>query len=139
MKKNKMMRLASAMMVMTLMTTSVISGTFAKYVTSDSATDTARVAKWGVEVQVGGNLFGTDYAKNGETNSDGIIAINTSTSVNASDDVNVVAPGTQNTTAFTVEVSGTPEVSYSLVATKGDIEDIFLADGSWGTMVLLIT
>ena len=55
MKKNKMMRLASAMMVLTLMSTSVISGTFAKYVTKGEATDKARVAKWGVEVIVEGS------------------------------------------------------------------------------------
>ena len=49
MKKNRMMRLASILLVCVLLTTSVISGTFAKYTTSDSGTDTARVAKWGFE------------------------------------------------------------------------------------------
>ena len=51
MKKNKMMRLASFLLVATLLTTSMISGTFAKYVTEGSASDSARVAKWGVEVE----------------------------------------------------------------------------------------
>ena len=61
MRKNKMMRAASALLVAVLLTTSTISGTFAKYVTQDSAKDVARVAKWGVELQVEGNLFGETY------------------------------------------------------------------------------
>lgn len=45
MRKNRMMRAASALLVAVLMTTCTISGTFAKYVTSADSTDTARVAK----------------------------------------------------------------------------------------------
>ena len=48
MKRNKMMRIASVLLVAVLLSTCVISGTFAKYTTSNSATDSARVAKWGV-------------------------------------------------------------------------------------------
>ena len=54
MKKNKFMRLASVMLMLCLITTCAISGTFAKYTTSATATDTARVAKWGVKVVVTG-------------------------------------------------------------------------------------
>ena len=61
MRKNKMMRLASSLLVAVLITTSAISGTFAKYTTQDSASDSARVAKWGVTVMASGNLFGTMY------------------------------------------------------------------------------
>lgn len=50
MKKNKMMRAASFLLVAVLLTTSVISGTFAKYVSTVSGTDTARVAKWAFSV-----------------------------------------------------------------------------------------
>lgn len=49
MKKNKMMRLASCLLVAILLTTSVISGTFAKYTTSSTGTDSARVATWGFQ------------------------------------------------------------------------------------------
>ena len=48
MRKNKMMRLASGLLVAVLLTTSMISGTFAKYVASTEATDAARVAKFSV-------------------------------------------------------------------------------------------
>ena len=50
MKKNKFLKLASGLLVLCLLTTCVISTTFAKYVTEDSASDTARVAKWGVTI-----------------------------------------------------------------------------------------
>lgn len=49
MKKNRMMRLASILLVCVLLTTSVISGTFAKYTTSNNASAQARVAYWGFE------------------------------------------------------------------------------------------
>lgn len=46
MKKNVMMRVASALLVAVLMTTCAISGTFAKYTSTTTGTGTARVAKW---------------------------------------------------------------------------------------------
>ena len=50
MKKNYMMKLAAVLLVLVLLSTCVISGTFAKYVTKGSADDEARVAKWGVTI-----------------------------------------------------------------------------------------
>ena len=61
MKKNRMMRLASGLLVAVLMTTSMISGTFAKYVTTASASDNARVAKWGVTLAANGLLYSEVY------------------------------------------------------------------------------
>ena len=63
MKKNKMMRLASFLLIAVLVSTSAISGTYAKYTTSGFAEDQARVAKWGVTVaaDVTTDTFGTDY------------------------------------------------------------------------------
>ena len=48
--KNYLMRIASILFIVTLISTCCVSGTFAKYVTSASASDTARVAKWGVSI-----------------------------------------------------------------------------------------
>lgn len=140
MKKNKMMRLASAMMVTTLMTTSVISGTFAKYVTSDKASDDARVAKWGITVQAGGNLFGTKYAEHNAANYPDSIAtesVNVVSSGYVNSIINVVAPGTQNNTGFAISIKGTPEVDYVVTATNNAVEaeDIFLKKGEYGVMV----
>ena len=63
MKKNKMMRIASILMVAVLVSTCAVSGTFAKYVTSDSGKDTARVAKWGISILASGDLFAETYKK----------------------------------------------------------------------------
>jgi hypothetical protein len=46
MKKNVMMRVASALLVAVLMTTCAISGTFAKYTSTTTGTGSAKVAKW---------------------------------------------------------------------------------------------
>ena len=61
MKKSKSMRAAGALLVATLLSTSAVSGTYAKYVTSDSGSDTARVAKFGVVVAASGSLFSETY------------------------------------------------------------------------------
>lgn len=135
MNKNRFLRLASGLFVLCLITTSAISGTFAKYATGDSGNDTARVAKWGVEVAVSGTLFGTDYAANGAENSDSIVMESTNVASLGTDDV--VAPGTKNFTGFQVKVTGTPEVAYELDATTDAAfnEDIYLAAGDYGVMV----
>ena len=134
MKKNKMMRLASALMVATLLSTSVISGTFAKYVTTNSTADSARVAKWGITVSTSGNLFGTDYAKHTGNDADDKITAS-STNVSSANG-NVVAPGTKNFEGTFISISGTPEVEYNVSAQSvGDIKDIFLAEGEYGVMV----
>ena len=67
MRKNKMMRLASALLVAVLLTTSVISGTYAKYITENTGSDEARVAKWGVTVTANGDAFETEYKKDSDT------------------------------------------------------------------------
>lgn len=104
MKKNVMMRLAAILLVCVLASTCGISGTYAKYVTSASSSETARVAKFGVEVssQVDG-LFATTYA------TDSAYVGNTVISA-----TEVVAPGTKNDTGVTFSVTGTPEVAVNV-------------------------
>ena len=76
MKKNKMMRAASALLVAVLLTTSVISGTFAKYITEDKGSDEARVAKWGVVIEADSfGMFKTDYTKDDTTATSGVPVI----------------------------------------------------------------
>ena len=133
MKKNKMMRLASAMMVMTLMTTSVISGTFAKYTTQDSGSDVARVAKWGVELQVVGSLYGEKYLK--ATNNHATSGNNDLTVKSESAGTNVVAPGTTNAgNGFSFFLKGEPEVA-SKVTVDIAAQNIYLAQGEYGVLV----
>ena len=118
MKKNIMMRLSAVLLVAVLLSLCVISGTWAKYVTSGNADDEARVAKWGVTVTVTGDeAFGLKY-------NDAIEAEGTKV-VSAE---KVLAPGT-NGTLGSVTITGTPEV---MVAVVVDL-DIELA--SWNIRV----
>jgi len=113
MKKNVMMRLASFLLVAVLISTSAISGTYAKYVTSGTATDSARVAKWGVTFDIeGGPLFDTQY----ETDDKDTTYASMTYSVKSSGTDNVVAPGTAGT-LVKFRTQGTPEVSYKVEMT----------------------
>ena len=129
MKKNKAMRSASVLLVATLLTTSVISGTLAKYTTQDAAEDTARVAKWGVELQAIGNLYGDTYK-------DLIVTENDTTATVQSVDktADVVAPGTQNAEGFTFSLKGKPEVDGTITTTIKS-QNIFLKKGTYGIMI----
>ena len=108
MKKNKMMRIASVLLVAVLLTTCVISGTFAKYTTSTTGTDKARVAYWGWDqaATLTIDLFDASY-----------------TNVTSKGEVdgfsNVIAPGTSKTTTFAFGYTNykedkitAPEVTY---------------------------
>ena len=103
MKKNVMMRVASIMLVLVLMTSSVISGTFAKYVTKGDSIDSARVAKWGVTVTANGTTFANAYKTD-----DGIFT--EANSVIGQGGVNVVAPGTRGK-MVSMALTGVPEVA----------------------------
>lgn len=123
MKKNTMMRIASVLLVVVLLTTSVISGTFAKYVVSDNSFDSARVAAWGVNVVASGDaLFNNEYTNtpNGLT-------------VKSADDKKVVAPGTSNAefaaTGLTFAITGAPEVAVKITYDFTVNNDIFLRKG----------
>ena len=147
MKKNKMMRLASVLLVCVLLTTSVISGTFAKYVTTGSASDTARVAKFGVAITTSGTLYSDTYYAGSATEANIPAATiwalkpdynnGTGISVNAETaSENVVAPGTKSYgNGLGFGVTGTPEVAVE-VKTSITAEDIFLSKAyTYGVMV----
>lgn len=101
MKKSRMMRLASCMLVLTLLTTCMISGTFAKYVTAGEGTDSARVAKFGVTVTANGGTFAKEYDTDDTAFTEAKSVISTD---------NVVAPGTDGE-MVNMTLSGTPEVA----------------------------
>lgn len=146
MKKNKAMRAAGVLMVVTLLTTSIVSGTYAKYVTKDSASDTARVAKFGVVVEANGKLFSDTYktasntpGESGDSTAAATLSVVSSgvtgtttdhDGVNGTD--KVVAPGTKNDKGLTFSVTGKPEVAVKIgvvvTASNGtdDPKDIFL-------------
>lgn len=110
MKSSKLPKLAALLLVLTLVTTCFVSGTFAKYVTEGEGEDTARVAKWGVEVEVTGDGFKTEYGKD-----DGDSSVSGSTVISSTGD-KVVAPGTSGTFGG-ISITGTPEVAVKIDTT----------------------
>ena len=119
MKKNHTMRAASLLLVLTLITSCFVGGTFAKYTTQIAGSDTARVAQFGVTLAVDADLFDKEY--------DSPSAI----SVKSHDDADVIAPGTTGTaTIFTI--AGAPEVDVTV-----DITLNGKADATPFTMVTL--
>ena len=135
MKKNVLMRAASGLLVATMLTTCAISGTFAKYVTQDNGGDVARVAKWGVIVQVEGDLYSQKYLNTDNVATD---KIDTETTIGVNGkqiaNTNVVAPGTKSDEFFSFNINGTPEVDSQLTVAITH-QNIYLGDGSYGVMV----
>ena len=115
MKKNKILRLASVMLMLCLITTCAISGTFAKYTTDGTATDIARVAKWGVVIDLSSmSMFKTEYAIKDATNDKNGDPISLSVKTDtAGDGKKLVAPGTTDTLA-NVTITGKPEVAVNV-------------------------
>lgn len=115
MKKNTMMRIASLLLVCVLLTTSVIGGTFAKYVTTNEAYDTARVAKWGVTIEATGDTaFAEKY--DDEAKADGTKVVSSVLSTDTDEGQSVLAPGT-NGSLGSITITGTPEVMVNVTAT----------------------
>lgn len=136
-KINKPMRAAGALLVATMLTTCMTAGTFAKYVTTDSATDSARVAKFGVVVNANGNLYGKEYAA---TTDDkpipwSTISANTGTvqAYSSSDSSDVVAPGTKSDGGLGFNINGTPEVDVRLQLDVA-VMNVYLKAGRYGVM-----
>lgn len=119
-KTNKAMRVASGLLVLTLASTCMISGTFAKYTTSATSTaDTAHVAAFGVKIDAQGSTFAEEYATD-DSNVSGTIAKSV---VSASG--NTVAPGTKGD-MVSMKLTGTPEVAVNVAYTGA-----FELNGEW--------
>lgn len=133
MKKNKAMRAAGVLFIATMLTTCLTAGTLAKYTTGDSAGDNARVAKFGVQIVANGSLFGDSYKDAENGNTPVFKASGNGITVDASDNKNVVAPGTKNDNGLGFAVTGTPEVDVTLDLTV-KTENVFLGAGTYGVM-----
>lgn len=112
-KKNWTLRAAVLMLALVLITSCFVGGTFAKYVTSGTSGDNARVAKWGVTVTAHetGDIFAKSYDN----------------TVIAEGEYKVIAPGTKKDNAALVTLSGKPEVSVKVTYNA----DSFSLTGNW--------
>ncbi len=124
MKKNKMMRIAAVLLIVTLLSTCAISGTFAKYITTGEGEGSARVAKWGIEITMEDNLFEAQYETD-DADYEGEY------SVVSADGADVVAPGTKKDDAIVATIKGTPEVATRLYLDLDVVDDIVLEAGTY--------
>lgn len=113
MNRNRLMKASAFLLVSTMATSCFVGSTFAKYVSENQGEDSARVAKWGVEVTVTGDGFKTEYGKDD-------VNANVEGTVVSSNEEKVVAPGTKGTFGG-VKITGTPEVAVK-VETTADVE-----------------
>lgn len=109
MKKTKFMRAALLLLVLTLITSCFVGGTFAKYTTSTTGNDSARVAYWGFDQDASTSidLFDGEYT-------------NVKTSGEVDGFSNVIAPGTSKSSTFAfgytnykTDAIKAPEVAYT--------------------------
>ena len=101
------------MLALVLITSCFVGGTFAKYVTSGTGGDNAKVAKWGVTVTAHetGDIFAKSYDN----------------TVIAEGEYKVIAPGTKKDNAALVTLRGKPEVSVKVTYNA----DSFSLTGNW--------
>lgn len=111
MKKNRLFILGLVTVFVALVSLTLVSGTLAKYTTTASGSDEARVAYWGFEQ--------TSYDLTG-------LFANGYTDVVSNDSKDVVAPGTKNeiTLTFVSNDTNAPEVDYSLDYTLSITSDV---------------
>ena len=135
MKKNKMMRIASVLLVAVLLSTCAISGTFAKYTTTATTSDTARVAKWAFTLEGApiANNFTFDLFEYTDNNVD----------VDGNGSENVIAPGT--TGSFEINLTNNSEVNakYTISFTENNEQNIplqYSVDGAtWKDSIAELT
>ena len=102
MKKNWIARIGFLALVLTLVTASLVSGTFAKYTTAVSGKDTVRVAKFDVAVGDGATTFTTGTA---------IDIFTMAADTGVAEIEGIIAPGT--TGDFGIEIENKSEVKVS--------------------------
>lgn len=115
--KKKMIALVVLVFAVAITSYSV-SGTYAKYTSTKTGTDKARVAIWGIDVTNDVSLFKSSLVEG----TDGINATS-----KYSD--NIIAPGSKGSYTFKIEGNGTnaPEVDYTLkIEATGNITDASL-------------
>ena len=118
MKKNRMMRLASVLLVCVLLTTSVISGTFAKYTSTATGTDTATVAKWSFKVAstdiapAATTTFAVDLFSTAYELTNGAVGTDADADVKA--DGKIIAPGTGGSFKLNLENASDVTAKYTI-------------------------
>lgn len=141
MRNSKALRVVSVLLILVLATACFVGNTFAKYITTVTADDEARVAYWGWKAtSVEFDLFDDEYDTVGDT-----------ATVDSENGDNVVAPGTTKSEEFTFAYSpkgntvnaltagaiAAPEVDYKLTigfAVTGDYDALDANENFYWTL-----
>ena len=135
-KKHWTLRAAGLLFALVLITSCFVGGTFAKYVTTGSGHESARVAKFGVTMSVATDTAFKQKYTTGGTTIPGPGSINYSVEYSGNGNENLVAPGTKGSNFVVLSIKGTPEVAvnvkiaatgYDVVLNKGTYPDLTTA------------
>lgn len=108
-RKNHTLKLAGILLALVLVTSCFVGGTFAKYVTTGTGSDSARVAKFGVTVTANGTMFAKEY----DTDTKNVKELIARSVISSNDKEKVVAPGTSGK-MVSMTLAGTPEVAVNV-------------------------
>jgi hypothetical protein len=133
--KNFIMRVAGTLLIVTLLTTTLVSGTFAKSVTVNSGSDIAIVAKNGVKIEVSGSLFADTYKNVQKENKSGKTS-ETALVVKSNNGDNMISTGEKNKDdGLVITVEGKPETDIYLdFGISNYCSDIWLGNGIYPDM-----
>ena len=123
MKKTKLMRAALLLLVLTLITSCFVGGTFAKYTTKGGGNNQAHIAEFGVVINGSGNMFASEYDTDDENVKTTIlksVIANPSDTTKENPGWYTLAPGTKGSLG-TITISGKPEVAVNIKYTAGII------------------
>lgn len=119
--KNKLMRAATLLMVLTLMTSCFVGSTFAKYTSTVSASDTATVAKWSIKVNGGEMTTNVPAFTFDLFNTIQDDALGGADDENVKD--NLLAPGTGG--SFALKVDNESEVTAKYTITLEEMSNLY--------------
>ncbi len=140
-KRSIMIRVMAVLSVVMMFTMCFVGGTFAKYTSSGSGSDSARVAKWSFKVG------GTDVATENEFTFDLFNTVKDTGDANETDinptDGTIIAPGTQGSFALVLtnesEVTAQYAIDYTVTNTN-NIPVEFSVDGTnWSSELTDVT
>ena len=140
MRKNKFFIAGLVTVFVALVSLTLVSSTWAKYTSTVSGQDSARVAKWAWEYK--GEALTTDTVKfdlfetildSDLTNAETDVDVN-----GAADDATVIAPGTSGQFVVLLEnnseVNATYEIDYTVTNANNIPVEFSVNGGSWGTL-----
>lgn len=121
----------SVLLCSVMITTTALSGTLAKYTTSSSSSDSARVAKWGVTAEI---ALSDEIKNSGAT----IVTNNENGKISHTITNLKMAPGYDYSDAFQISISGKSEVRLKIrfdIAVDYDLENFTVPAGVGGLSI----